>query len=80
MVDAYADGCPVFLAYTEEATEALVQTGKFLSVFLVGIFQVLELSGWIYVVAGVDADFLDNGCGNVCHIGVEVYVGAEGNM
>ena len=34
-----------------------------------------ELTGGIDVVAGVNAYFLYNGCGNICDVGVEMYIG-----
>ena len=80
MVHTDADGSAVFATDIKETAEAFVQTGKFLTVLLVGIFQSLELAGRVHIVAGIDAYLLHDCSGNVGHIRVEVNVGTERNV
>jgi hypothetical protein len=80
VVYAYADCGAVLAADVKEIAEALVEALEFLGIFLVGIFQLLELTGRVYIVAGIDAYFLDDGCGNICDVWVEMYVGTEWYM
>ncbi len=80
VVHTDADGCAVLTADTQEAAEAVVQTLQLLLVLLVGIFQMLELTGRINVVAWVDAHLLDNRSSHICHIGIEVYIGTQGRI
>ena len=63
--------------YIKEAAEAFVQPCKFLLVLLVCVFQRLELTGRINIVARIDAHLLDNRGSHIGHIGVEVNVSAE---
>ena len=77
MVHADAQRGVVLAADVEEADKAFFQPCQFGGVFLVGIFQLLELAGGVDVVARVDAHLLHDGGGHVGHVGVEVDIGHE---
>ncbi len=77
VIHADADGRAVLATYIKEAAEALVQPFQLLPVLLVGIFQGLELTGRVDVVARIDAHFLHDGRSHVGHVRIEVDVGTE---
>ena len=77
VVHADAQRGVVLAADVEEADKPLFQPCQFGGVFLVGVFQLLELAGGVDVVARVDAHLLHNGGGHVGHVGVEVDIGHE---
>ena len=74
MVYAYAKRRSVFATNIKQTREALFEALEFGCIFLVRIFQRLERTSGIYVITRVDAHLLYHRCGNICHIGVEVYV------
>ena len=78
VVHADADGGVVFLAYLQEGHEALADFLNLGGILLVGIFQVLEGTGSIHVVARVDAHLLGIACSHIGHAGIEVNIGHEG--
>ena len=64
----------VLLAEVDKRRQSFLDLFQFLCVLLVRIFQVLEGTGRIDVVARVDAHLLCMACGHVGHVGVEVDV------
>ena len=75
MVDAYAHSRVVLLADVKERHKLVLNLLYFLSILLVGILQVLELTPWIDIVAWVDAHFLCiEGC-HISHLCVEMDIG-----
>ena len=77
MINADAHGGVVLAADIEEGHEAVLKLLEFLGILLVRIFYLLEDTGWVDIVAGIDADLLSvQGC-HVSDIGVEVNVGNE---
>ena len=77
VVHADAQRRAVGAADAEQFHEPLFESPQFLCVSLVGVFDMLEFPGRIYVVAGIDAHFLHNLRCHVCHVGVEMYVRHE---
>ena len=77
VVHADAQRRAVGAADAEQFHEPLFESLQFLCVSLVGVFDMLEFPGRIYVVAGIDAHFLHNLRRHVCHVGVEMYVRHE---
>ena len=77
MVYADTDGCVVLLADIKERHEAVTNLLKFLCIFLVGIFQFLEDTCRINIVARVHAHLLAIKGSHIGHVGVEVNVGHE---
>ena len=77
VVDAYANSRMVLLAYINKRYELacyLVQLG---GILLVGIFQVLEGTPGVDVVAGVDTHLLTVLGSHVGHMGCEVHIGHQ---
>ena len=72
MVDANAHGSMVFFADVDERHQAVFYLFQLQSIFLVGIFQFLELACRVDIVAWVYSHLLAIFCCHVSHIGIEV--------
>ncbi len=79
MVHSDAYGGVVFAANAQKRHKPLVYLAQFSGIFLVGILQVFERAGRVYVVAGVHSHLLSVQCSHVSHVGIEVYVGHQGH-
>ena len=77
VVHADADGRVVLLTDVQEGDKAVAYLLQLLRIFLVGILQVLEGTGSVYVVTGVDAYLLGIESGHVGHARIEVYIGHQ---
>ena len=77
VVHADADGRVVLLTDVQEGDKAVAYLLQLLRIFLVGILQVLEGTGSVYVVTGVDAYLLGIESGHVGHARIEVYIGYQ---
>ena len=75
MVDADAYGCVMLAADVEEMTESLVKTLELGLIFIGSIFELLEGTGWVDVVARIDTYLFNYGGSYVGYVGVEVNVG-----
>ena len=75
MVHTDAYGRVVFAAYIEKRHKACINLLYLFGVFFVGIFQLLEGSSWVYIVAGIYAYLLCIQRGHIGYVGVEMHVG-----
>ena len=73
--DTYS--CLVFLADVEERDQTRAYLFNLLGVFLVCIFQFLEGTGSVYIVARIDAYLFYILGGYIRYVGVEVYIGNQ---
>ena len=80
MINADAHGGVVLAADIEEGHEAVLKLLEFLGILLVRIFYLLEDTGRVDIVAGIDADLLSVQGGHVSDVGVEVNVGNERSL
>ena len=67
-------------ADVEEMTESLVKTLEFGLIFIGSIFELLEGTGWVDVVARIDTYLFNYGGSYVGYVGVEVNVGTQRYM
>ena len=74
MVYANAYGGVVLLAYIEKWNEALLKLLELFGILGIGIFNLLEHTGRVDIVARIDTHLLGIESRNVGYIGVEVYV------
>ena len=58
MIHTDAHSGLVLLTDADKGNETLVKAFQLGSIFIVGVLQMLERSGWINVIAWVDAHFL----------------------
>lgn len=75
MIYAYAYGGVMLAADVEEMTESLVKTLEFGLIFIGSIFELLEGTSRVDVVARIDTYLFHYGGSYVGHVGVEVNVG-----
>ena len=80
VIHADADSRSVLPADSQKAAETLIQSLQLLPVLLIRIFQMLELTGRIHIVARIDAHLLHDGGSHIRHIGIEVDIGTQGHI
>ena len=77
VVHSDANSRALLAADTQEGHKASLDFLDFLGIFLVGIFQLLESSPRIDVVARIDAHLFGIPSSHVGHVGIEVHVGHQ---
>ena len=80
MVDTDAQRCVMLATDVKELGETFLQAQEFGSIFLVRVFEMLELTGWIDIVSRIDAHLLNDGGVEVGHSGIEVDIGHKGTI
>ena len=74
MIHTNSDGSMMFLTDVQERNESSLKFLYFISVFLVGIIDMLELTCRINVVTRVDSDFICIQCGHICHLSIKMHI------
>ena len=75
MVYANAYSCVVLLAYIEERYKALLKFLQFFGILLISIFNLLEYTCRVNIVAWIYTHLLGIQSSNISHISIEVYIG-----
>ena len=78
VVDTDTYGGVMFPADTDEGEQALLYLLQLLQILLIGIFQMFERAGGVYIVAGVDAYLLTVLCRHIGHLGIEMHICHQG--
>ena len=80
VVHTQANGRMMRLADVEERNEATAYLLDLLGILLVGIFELLERTTGIDVIARIDADLLDNPGSDIGHRRIEMDIGNQGDL
>ena len=67
----------MLLADIDKWNEAALYLKQFLTIFLISIFQMLEYTSGIHVVAGIDAHLLTVAGCHISYMSIEMYVGHQ---
>ena len=70
----------MLLADVEKRHKAGFQLCQFVSILSIGIFQVLELAGWVHVIAWIDAHLLCIKSRFISHVSIEMHVGNKRHL